>query len=262
MSIKLKINKTPKISIIIPSYNKVNFIGDTLTSIFNQNYPNLEVIVQDGGSTDGTLEVIRTFAKTYPLTMKYESKKDNGRKDAINKGLKNASGEILTFLNSDDIYEKVALHEVAKAYNENPNALWFAGKGIVINSNGKEIMQLITIYKNFLLKINSYNLLLITNYLMQPSVFITEKLLKKYGTFVGVGKAVMEYEKWLTVGKNMMPIVINKNLSKFRLYDSAFSSSFNMRILSEDLKIVKRFTNNNIVIFLHEMNNLGRKMIL
>ena len=76
--------KPPKFSIVIPSYNKVRFIGQTLDSIVDQKYLNLEVIIQDGGSTDGTLEIIEEFARKYPNIIKYESKKDKGQLDAIN----------------------------------------------------------------------------------------------------------------------------------------------------------------------------------
>jgi glycosyltransferase involved in cell wall biosynthesis len=102
----------PKISIVIPSFNKKKFIGATLESIFSQNYPNFEVIIQDGASTDGTLEITEKFAKKYPQVVNWESKKDKGQTDAINKGLKKAKGEILTYINADDIYIKGALKKV------------------------------------------------------------------------------------------------------------------------------------------------------
>ena len=106
----------PKISIVIPSYNKVKYIQETLESVIFQKYPNLEVIIQDGGSTDGTLEIIKKYAKKYPKIISWVSIKDKGQVDAINRGLRKAKGNIVTYLNADDLYEKGALFEIAQSF--------------------------------------------------------------------------------------------------------------------------------------------------
>ena len=136
----------PKISVIIPSYNKVKFIGRTLESIFSQKYNNLEVIVQDGASTDGTVKIIEKYADKYPKTLFWESKKDSGQLDAINKGLGHAGGDIVTYINADDCYLYGSFERVADAYQSNPNALWFAGQGLVVDRQGREIAKLASLY--------------------------------------------------------------------------------------------------------------------
>ena len=254
--------KPPKISVVIPSYNKVRFIGQTLNSIFIQKYSDLEVIIQDGGSTDGTLEIIRRYAKKNPEVIKWESKKDKGQLDAINIGLDKAKGEILTFINADDVYESGALNTIAKAYIENLDALWFAGRGKVINDKNNEIAKAVTIYKNFLLSLNSRFCLLITNYLMQPSVFFTKQAYKRYGPFTGTGNFVMEYELWLNLAKMSMPVVIDKNLSYFRLSGDNISSTLFKNTLNEDLKIVKKYTQNPLILLGHRINNWGRVLVI
>ena len=138
----------PLISIVIPSLNKARYIRQTLESIVKQNYPSLEVIIEDGGSTDGTLDIIKKYAKKYPKIFKYESKKDKGQMDAINKGFEKAQGEILTYINADDVYVDGAFRNIEKAYSENPDALWFAGRGRVIDEDGKGIARIVTWYKN------------------------------------------------------------------------------------------------------------------
>ena len=90
----------PVISIVVPSFNQGRFIGETLSSLVNQNYTNLELIVIDGGSSDNSVDVIKSFA---PYIKYWISEKDNGQTHAINKGIQHVSGDLFNWLNSDDI---------------------------------------------------------------------------------------------------------------------------------------------------------------
>lgn len=246
---------SPRISIVIPSFNKAHFIYETLGSIVSQKYRNLEVIIQDGGSTDGTLEIVKKYAKKYPNLFSWESKKDKGQLDAINKGMRKAKGDILTYINADDYYVEGALSAVAKAYKNNPGHLWFAGRGVVVNASGNQIANFVTTYKNLLLRLNKYSLLLMTNYLMQPSVFITKAAYKKYGPFTGNNKFVTEYDLWLKLGKNQMPVVINKVLSNFRFEPSTISATQSNLLLKADFEVVNKYTSNYIILLIHNIHN-------
>lgn len=253
--------KFPKISIVIPSFNKLNYIGKTLESIVSQKYPNLEVIVQDGGSTDGSVNVIKKYAKKYPQIIKWVSKKDKGQLDAINKGFKKATGDILTYINADDVYEKNAFKKVVETYLKNPEALWFAGRGKIINANDKEIAQWVTIYKNTLLNINNRFFLLIINYLMQPSVFLTKRALLLEKNFRGNKNYVMEYDYWLRLSKTELPIVIKDYLSKFRMCGTNISSVQSRQLLESDMQIIKKHTGNIFILTVHWINNHGRRIV-
>lgn len=250
---------TPKISIIIPSFNKIQFISKTLDSIIDQKYPDLEVIVQDGGSTDGTFEVVKNYAKRYPDVFRIESKKDGGQTSAINIGFLKARGEIVTFINADDVYTPKAFDIMAEVYMKYPEAIWFAGRGKVIDKKGLEIARLSTLYKNLLLSLNSRFHLLSTNYLTQSSVFLTKKTYVKYGPFHGMTNGiVMEYEFWLRLSEDSMPIVVPGTLSSFRITEENISSTSYKDTLKEDEMIAKRFTRNKFIILLHKFNNLLR----
>jgi len=251
----------PRISIIIPSYNKAEFVEETLISIISQKYSNLEIIIQDGASTDGTLEIIKKYAKKYPKLIKWESKKDEGQTDAINKGFKKATGEVCSFINGDDLYKKGALESVGKYFQEHPGTLWLAGKGNIIDEKGREKAELITKYKDWLLKKNDYRFLLVVNYLMQPSVFLSRKAYIKYGLFTGIGKWVMEYETWLKIGKDSMPKVIKRSLSGFRLTKNNVSMTNFKKILKADDDIAEKYTDNLVILGLHWLHNIARIII-
>lgn len=248
----------PKISIVIPSYNKAGFIEETLKSIVSQNYPKFELIIKDGGSTDGTVNIIKKYAKKYPDIIFWESKKDKGQVDAINNGLNKATGEVVAYINADDIYEKGTLRAVGDYFAKNPKTLWLAGKGRVIDSEGKEISGWVTTYKNFLLTLNSYYLLLITNYLIQPSVFLSRKAIKKFGPFKGTKNFVLEYDLWLKLGRVEMPAILPLSLASFRLFKENISSTQYRDVLEKDYLMVKKYTRNPILLLLHKFHNWGR----
>jgi glycosyltransferase involved in cell wall biosynthesis len=251
----------PKISIVIPSFNKGKFISKTLESIFSQKYPNLEVIVKDGGSKDGTVDILKSYSKKFKSLM-WVSESDKGQLDAINKGMDQASGDILTYINADDYYEDDSLIKVGKCFQNNSKISWVAGKGRVIDGEDNEISRAITTYKNLLLGINKYPLLLMVNYLMQPSVFLSRSTYKKHGPFTGTKKYVMEYDLWLKIGKDKMPEVLGEYLSNFRLTVGTISTTSYKLVLASDLEIVENYTNNKLLLFLHKLNNLGRNVIV
>jgi glycosyltransferase involved in cell wall biosynthesis len=253
--------KLPKISIVIPTYNAERYLEETLESIFSQNYPNLEVWVQDGGSTDKTLLIIKKFSQKY-TQIKWVSQKDKGQLDAINKGLEKVTGEILTYINADDVYQKGALLAVGEYFARYPNTFWLAGKGDIVNEEGKVKNSWVTGYKNFLLKINNYKLLLLVNYLVQPAVFLSQKAFRKFGPFTGEGRIVMEYALWLKIARLQMPAVLPRYLASFRLTAGNLSSTQFQKLLYADYQIVKKYTANPILLFLHRLHNWLRILLV
>lgn len=118
----------PKISIITPSYNQALYIEETILSVLEQNYENLEFIIIDGGSNDGSIDVIRKYENELHY---WVSEKDRGQAHALNKGLAQASGDIVAYLNSDDLYLPGAFAAVVKYFSEHPDSDWLCGDTVL-----------------------------------------------------------------------------------------------------------------------------------
>ncbi len=124
----------PKISIVTPSFNQGKFIEETIRSVLDQNYPNLEYIIIDGGSTDETVDVIRRYEDRIDY---WVSEKDRGQVHAINKGIERTTGDIFGFLNSDDLYLPGTFDTVAKYFQDHPKAEWVCGDTMMFGEGHK-----------------------------------------------------------------------------------------------------------------------------
>lgn len=122
-----------KISIITPVYNQVNYIEATIQSVLSQHYANLEYIIVDGGSTDGTLDIIKKYEG---IITTWISEPDNGMYDALNKGFEISTGEIMGWINADDIILPGALHKISLLFNQLPCINWIQGLNSTIDLNG------------------------------------------------------------------------------------------------------------------------------
>ena len=126
-------NSRPRITIVVPSFNQGNYVGETLESLVQQNYSNLELIVIDGGSSDNSTDVIRKFEKHIKY---WVSEQDKGQTHAINKGLQHATGDLFNWINSDDVLEPGTLNHLAEVWNSNPGKNLFIGKTRFFNAQG------------------------------------------------------------------------------------------------------------------------------
>lgn len=244
-------NNLPKISVVMPCLNCVDYIERSIRSVIEQDYKNIELFIKDGGSTDGTLEIIKHYAKRYPNLIRWISEKDKGQADGLNKGMKKVTGDILAQLNADDVYKKSALRIVAEYFMKNPNVMWVYGKADIINGSDKEIRRWVTLYKNFWLRNYSYNTLLVLNYISQMSCFWRREAAKEVGEFDISQHLVIDYDYWLRLGKRYKAGVINEYLSSFRITQSNKSSVGFVKQFKDEFNVAQKFTKNNLILFLH-----------
>ena len=123
----------PKISIVTPSFNQSRYLEDTIVSVLDQNYPNLEYVIIDGGSNDGSTEIIRRYENHLHY---WVSEKDKGHGNAINKGFSHTSGEIMGWINSDDKYTPWSLEVIAEIFTLFPHVDWIVGYNSWWNEKG------------------------------------------------------------------------------------------------------------------------------
>ncbi len=246
----MQLKKYPKITIITPSYNQGRFIQETIDSVLHQNYPNLEYWVIDGGSTDGTVDILHSYGKK----INWISEKDNGQTDAINKGLARATGEIIAYLNSDDVYLPNTLNTVAEYMLNNPTAQWLTGDYFIIDEYGKKIQSFVARYKRLLRSVLSLDLLLIMNPIIQPSTFWRTGLQQKIGLFDDKLRYCMDYDYWIRASKYAPVHVLLHHFSLFRIHRNSKGGAQYSKQFTEEYDVASMHTRNLFVLLAHKLH--------
>jgi glycosyltransferase involved in cell wall biosynthesis len=244
-------NDHMRISVVTPSFNQAQFIERTIRSVLEQRHGDVEHIVVDGGSTDGTLEILTR----YTGSIIWVSEKDRGQAHAINKGLALSTGEIVAWLNSDDTYETGALVTVARHFMDHPGCRWAYGKCRIVDEGDREIRSFVTWYKNLLLAKYSFTKLLAENFISQPGVFWRRSLLDEIGYLSESEHFCMDYEYWLRIGSRYPAGVIREYLANFRYHRASKSGSVDRKQFQDELRIARGFGSGHpVAILLHTVN--------
>jgi glycosyltransferase involved in cell wall biosynthesis len=181
-----------RVTIVTPCYNSAATLEATIKSVLAQTYPNIEYIIMDGGSKDNTAEI----ANRYADKLTFVSEKDNGQADAINKGWRRASGDILAWLNADDHYFPETVQNAVDYFSAHPDAMWLYGTAESINEHGDPFH-----YRNYRDSWDYDTLVNVGCFVNQPSVFLSRKVIDEFGYIDDSLHFGMDYEYWLRIGK-------------------------------------------------------------
>jgi glycosyltransferase involved in cell wall biosynthesis len=181
----------PLVTVVTPSYNQAAFLGAAIESVLNQDYQPLEYMVIDGGSVDGSQEIIRSYQNRLRW---WVSEPDQGQADAINKGFKRARGEILAWLNSDDLYFPGAVSSAVRIFQANPTAGLVYGNAVSADDEGRLLNEL---------RFSSWGLkdLLEFNILCQPAVFMKRDLVEKVGYLDVSYHFFLDHQLWIRLAR-------------------------------------------------------------
>jgi glycosyltransferase involved in cell wall biosynthesis len=225
----------PLVSIVVPSYNQGPFIEETVRSILDQDYPNKEVIVVDGGSTDNTVEVLRKFPE-----IRWVSKKDKGQTHAINKGMLASHGEIVAYLNSDDVYRPGTLRAIVDVFQSEPDTRILVGNCDYIDGASKTIGHM---------RARCDSIQDLVRYwgwerwfcVPQQAVFWRRSLMSEVGLFNTDLHMVMDFEYWLRASLRTNFRVLDRTLAAFRLTEGTKTISRTHEMYREEYETFKRF---------------------
>lgn len=223
----------PRITIVTPSYNQGQYLEETIQSVLCQQYPNVEYLIIDGNSNDNTINIIKKYEKyiTY-----WCSEKDVGQANAINKGFSKATGDILMWLNSDDMLMPNVLQLVAKKYLENPNALYFGNclhfkyQKEALISRGSDVSFG---YKN--------NQLSEVDFIIQPSSFWSREIWETVGFLNEELHYGFDWEWFLKVEQKYPLVPISECISLYRIHESHKSALGGYKRQEELLEIYQTY---------------------
>lgn len=219
------------LSVVMPSYNHAHFIRESIESVLSQEYPHIQLLVMDGGSTDGTVDIL----KSYGAKLQFVSAKDRGQSDAINKGFSRVDGDIVCWLNSDDLFTPHAVNVVMNIFAEHPDVDYVYGNGWTIDEQGTMLGD------SGVLPFNLWKLIHQRNFLQQPSVFFRKSLLDRVGMIDETLHYVMDWELWIRFSA-YKGYFTKEFLSCNRTYNENKTQSGHFRRWREIFSVVRRYT--------------------
>jgi glycosyltransferase involved in cell wall biosynthesis len=222
----------PLVSIITPSFNQARFIEETVRSVIDQDYPNIEYLVVDGGSNDGSREIITRYHREYPDRLVWwVSEPDRGQTDAINKGFGRARGEILAWLNSDDVYLPHAVSEAVAALQEHPEAGMVYGDANLTDEAGQVIGRFPARQTDYRRLRRGYV------HIPQQSAFFRASLWRQVGPLDPSFYFAMDYDLWVRLARRAPLLYLPRLWANFRLHASGKSVASDDRCWPEMLRV-------------------------
>ncbi len=254
------VNSNSKITVITPSFNQAQYLEQTIDSVLSQNYQNLEYIVIDGGSTDGSVEIIKKYERHLAF---WVSEKDRGQSHAINKGLVRATGEVVNWLNSDDYYQANALKQVAEAFTNPTTQVFCARSNIVKDGEFVKHSSGTDVFENNLVKTIAWARI------DQPETFFRLSAYGQVGLLNEDLHYVMDKEWWMRYlfcfGVNGV-VKSDEAIVNFRIHDQSKtgSSQVEFEIETSHLysSLAKQAELNDLADFISRFYTTGRQFLI
>lgn len=215
--------KVAGISIVMPCYQQVAFLEEAVRSVLEQEGVNVELLVMDPGSTDGSRELLLGLQRHYGDRLRLHFAPDDGQADAVNRGMTLARGQLLGWLNSDDRLRPGALRQVAAALNL-PEPCWLYGRCGMIDERGQAISRYIVTYKNFRGRRFSIYKLLTEDFIPQMATFWNRSMWESAGGLDKNRHLAMDYDLFLRFARVATPTVLSLYLADFRVHRQSKSS--------------------------------------
>ena len=219
----------PLVSIITPSFNQARYIEATIQSVLGQDYPRIEYIIVDGGSTDGTVDIIKKYENKIAW---WGSEKDKGQTDAINKGFARANGEILAWVNSDDTYEPGAVSAAVKYLQEHPEVGMVYADCNFVNEDGRVIGKFSSAQTDYRLLRQGYV------HIPQQTMFFRTGLWKQVGPLDPSFYFAMDYDLWTRIAARAeLKYLPGEVWANFRLHTSGKTIAADDRCWPEMVRV-------------------------
>lgn len=220
------------VSIVTPSYNQAAFLSETIRSVVEQDYPRIEYIVMDGGSTDGSLEIIERWAQRHRII--WRSERDRGQGDAIQRGAELATGEIFAWLNSDDVYlDRAVVSDVVAVFREGAQIV--SGAGWYIDEHGERIAP-IPVYADRL----THDRVRFADWFLQPATFVRRELFLTCPIDLGLHWA-FDWDLFIRLTTKAPGTPILRPLAGYRLHPTGKTISGGGRRQLELLEVIRRY---------------------
>ena len=218
-----------RISIVTPSFNQGEFIEQTIRSVIEQDYSDVEHIIVDGGSTDGTVSIL----SRYPH-LRWKSERDAGQSNAINKGFQESTGQVLAWINSDDYYESNIFGSIVGYFEAHPDCMILYGDITYVRKDGEFLKRTSGDILNY------DNLVRSPDIVRQPSSFWRRSLLDEIGSLDEDLHIVMDFDFFLRAAKRYKFHYLSRNLSFYRSYGENKTGSSRIRQTYEILKVFRK----------------------
>ena len=225
---------TPLITIVTPSFNQAAFIERTVRSVVDSRYPEIEHWVVDGGSTDGTIDILERLERAQPGRLHFVSEADRGQADAVNKGFDRARGEIVGWLNSDDVYEPGCFAAVARTFAEHPECDVVYGRAHYVGEND-ELLGVYPTRTEF-----EWQTLAHECFICQPTVFIRRRVLDAGIRLDDSLQMCMDYDLWIRLGRRHRVLFVDQVLASSRMYEDNKTLARRSEVYREVFLTVKR----------------------